>query len=1016
MPDGLPAGLAPASWDDVLAAQSPGVPAAQKEAISQKITAEQNRGTQIAGELKPKLTPIGWGEIFPIPEPKKVEPPRKSANMADVGHGLKIGADVAAQDVRELVGRVPGIGPSIVSALDRADEYWAGKSSDPLLKGDIESQTKAMSPEQQTAGQRRWDTLGPESAWRDWRSYTGGLAQSIPEQAVMMFPAMRLAMGAKAAALAKGATEQAAAQTAARVATIAGSAIEGPLGGAQSSRQVRDDIMALKEPELQDSEALKSLMAGGLNFDQARAQLAEDASTKAFFLAGIATGVFGGMGDRVLAKAMTGQLKGGIAMRAGKGAAGEGVFEELPQSALQQASQNVAMQEAQPDTPITKDVLHQGAGGLALGALQGGAQTAIFGHGAMPAPAPSAAPAPPSPDAQATPGAPVEPPPGSAEVGAPGSGVFTASLQPIDQARADAQVLKSGGNLLDADETRQKNATLVAVYGENAAVRHVIEGGPQFAALGDAMLMAAPTVDRVRGTIQAGQGRDITEDILGAIDELTKAKDAGHSVAQIMAHGVSHDISYEGQMLMQFLSDNAGNSQKIANFLEAYLQEVENASGVPSQVRGRAFDIIEEQRLAKKKAQEDAAIEEKKQTEAKAKRTEEFKATEQHRAETVLTEMAKAKASGSGLSTEPTAMELAFKAAQEKRNAKPGSSSSGTVPPTTRGNPPSGPGQGEGASGEHARPVPKPAETVDAGNARSVRAEGDRGSAEEGRVNRGAAIAAERKSAIIDSASGGQTHSNVAGTLPAVESVAPDVSVAPVDAAAHEAATSPQNELPAPTQAQIEAGNYTKGHPTVGSLDISVENPAGSKRRPEWPTLQSHYGYVRGVPARSPDKEHVDVFVKPGTAEDYNGPVFVVDQNKADGSFDESKSMVGFKTEKEARSAYLKNYTKGFESRIRGVTEMTLGQFKAKLQDAQAFLRPQVVTTPEPTAQALLPSAAPVSAAFGVKDIPTSMKIMLPVTIEETGETGSIEISARKAFGAAQRKVNRLTSLLECLT
>jgi hypothetical protein len=64
------------------------------------------------------------------------------------------------------------------------------------------------------------------------------------------------------------------------------------------------------------------------------------------------------------------------------------------------------------------------------------------------------------------------------------------------------------------------------------------------------------------------------------------------------------------------------------------------------------------------------------------------------------------------------------------------------------------------------------------------------------------------------------------------------------------------------------------GHANVGGLDVSIENPAESRRRPEWPVLQSHYGYVRGVPARSPDKEHVDVFVKPGTTEDYNGPVF----------------------------------------------------------------------------------------------------------------------------------------------
>lgn len=161
-----------------------------------------------------------------------------------------------------------------------------------------------------------------------------------------------------------------------------------------------------------------------------------------------------------------------------------------------------------------------------------------------------------------------------------------------------------------------------------------------------------------------------------------------------------------------------------------------------------------------------------------------------------------------------------------------------------------------------------------------------------------------------------------------------------VDLEAHKAATSPKNGLPEPSDAQKEAGNYTKGHAKVGGLDVSIENPAGSKRRPEWPTLKQHYGYIRGVPARAPDKDHVDVFVKPGTPEDYSGDVYVVDQNHADGRFDEPKVMIGFGTQDEARAAYLENYTKGWESRVRGITPMPFEQFKAELQDQQAFQRP----------------------------------------------------------------------------
>lgn len=132
-----------------------------------------------------------------------------------------------------------------------------------------------------------------------------------------------------------------------------------------------------------------------------------------------------------------------------------------------------------------------------------------------------------------------------------------------------------------------------------------------------------------------------------------------------------------------------------------------------------------------------------------------------------------------------------------------------------------------------------------------------------------------------------------------------------VDTAAHEAATSPNNELAEPTQPQKEAGNYQKGHVAIGGLDVSIENPAGSKRHPDWPALKSHYGYVKGTVGAG--KDHVDVFVKQGTTADYQGPVFVVNQHKPDGNFDEHKAVIGVATEAEARAEYLSNYEKGWK-------------------------------------------------------------------------------------------------------
>jgi len=161
---------------------------------------------------------------------------------------------------------------------------------------------------------------------------------------------------------------------------------------------------------------------------------------------------------------------------------------------------------------------------------------------------------------------------------------------------------------------------------------------------------------------------------------------------------------------------------------------------------------------------------------------------------------------------------------------------------------------------------------------------------------------------------------------------------AAVDQAAHEAATSPENALPEPTKEQKEAGNYQKGHIKIGGLEISIENPAGSVRSGEtrhgdkWQvTMKAHYGYV--LDTEGTDGDHVDVFVKEGTLEDWNGTVFVVNQNNAAGKMDEHKAMIGYDSLEEARAAYLENYTKGWESRIRSIAELPLDQFKSWATD-----------------------------------------------------------------------------------
>lgn len=130
------------------------------------------------------------------------------------------------------------------------------------------------------------------------------------------------------------------------------------------------------------------------------------------------------------------------------------------------------------------------------------------------------------------------------------------------------------------------------------------------------------------------------------------------------------------------------------------------------------------------------------------------------------------------------------------------------------------------------------------------------------------------------------------------------------DQLAHTAATSPFNLKPQPTERQASAGNYSKGHMKIGGLDIAIENPAGSRRRPEWPEMTAHYGYVKRT--EGADGDQVDVFVRVGTPPDYNGPAFVVNQHVA-GEFDEHKVMVGWHNREDAERAYLSNYHPGWD-------------------------------------------------------------------------------------------------------
>lgn len=152
-----------------------------------------------------------------------------------------------------------------------------------------------------------------------------------------------------------------------------------------------------------------------------------------------------------------------------------------------------------------------------------------------------------------------------------------------------------------------------------------------------------------------------------------------------------------------------------------------------------------------------------------------------------------------------------------------------------------------------------------------------------------------------------------------------------IDEAAHEAATSPNNDLAEPTVAQAEANNYRLGRIEHSGFKIGIENPEGSYRKgidgdgKEWSNkINHHYGDLTGT--KGADGDAIDVFVKPSTTD--GEKVFVVDQvNPSDGKFDEHKVMMGFGSKEEAEAAYRSNYDKNWNG-VGNITEVSKDDFK----------------------------------------------------------------------------------------
>ena len=144
-----------------------------------------------------------------------------------------------------------------------------------------------------------------------------------------------------------------------------------------------------------------------------------------------------------------------------------------------------------------------------------------------------------------------------------------------------------------------------------------------------------------------------------------------------------------------------------------------------------------------------------------------------------------------------------------------------------------------------------------------------------------------------------------------------------------------------PSEAQKKAGNYSMAHVYFSGFKITIENAKGSKRywtddkgNKGYNEMKNHYGYFSN--SLGHDGDHVDVFL--GDNQD-SDKVYIVDQNKKDGSFDESKVMLGFNSKQEAKEAYLSNFTPDWKG-FRDITGVTKKVFKKWLYNGRKQQKP----------------------------------------------------------------------------
>lgn len=150
-----------------------------------------------------------------------------------------------------------------------------------------------------------------------------------------------------------------------------------------------------------------------------------------------------------------------------------------------------------------------------------------------------------------------------------------------------AGMIDAKGQLSQAGYTRVRNAIMAKAYGDSPALTRMVESlDDNLRNIGKALMRAAPDVAKMRADITDGAlfEADITPDLLSGVETLSRLKDEGRSVAEVLSQGdmLGGGLSPEARQLLAFMDENIRRPRRIAEFIQRYTEAL-RAAGNPNQ-------------------------------------------------------------------------------------------------------------------------------------------------------------------------------------------------------------------------------------------------------------------------------------------------------------------------------------------------------------------------------------------------------------------------------------------------